>query len=118
MHVENIHGLCDINPSLISLSAHCILQVDGVSKTGKEFPVEVVVTSFVIEGEMFYTGIITETPVKGALTRNQSLSALSTEAEIREKHQKVQEPAYLFWVPFSQNSMHYLLFCLSRHNDH
>lgn len=50
---------------------------------------EVIVTSFVIEGEMFYTGIITEVPTRGVLTRNQSLSALSTEAEIREKHQKV-----------------------------
>ena len=60
-----------------------------MSKTGHEFAVDVVVSSFVIEGEIFYTGIITEVNRGGGLTRNQSISALSTETEIREKHQKV-----------------------------
>ena len=60
-----------------------------MSKTGNEFAVDVVVSSFVIEGEIFYTGIITEVNRGGGLTRNQSLSALSTETEIREKYQKV-----------------------------
>lgn len=60
-----------------------------MSKTGNEFAVDVVVSSFVIEGEIFYTGIITEIANQGGLTRNQSVSALSTETEIREKHQKV-----------------------------
>lgn len=61
-------------------------QVSGVSKTGKEFEVEVVVTSFVIEEDIFYTGIITE--VKG-LTRHLSVSSISSDVEIREKQQKV-----------------------------
>lgn len=60
-----------------------------MSKTGNEFAVDVVVSSFVIEGDIFYTGIITEVNRGGGLVRNQSLSALSTETEIREKHQKV-----------------------------
>lgn len=58
----------------------------GVSKTGKEFGVEAVVTSFVIEEDIYYTGIISE--VK-PLTRQQSSCSLSSETEIREKHQKV-----------------------------
>ncbi len=63
------------------------IKVQGVSKSGKEFGVEVVVSSFVIEGEIFYTGIITETD-KG-LTRQLSSASLSSDAEIREKQQKV-----------------------------
>ena len=65
-----------------------LLQVQGLSKAGKEFDVEVVVTSFVIEGEMYYTGIITE--VKG-LTRQLSASSLSSEIEIKERQQKVNQ---------------------------
>lgn len=34
--------------------------VHGRSKNGKEFPVEVNVTSFVLDGELFFTGVITE----------------------------------------------------------
>lgn len=69
-----------------------ISQVAGVSKTGKEFEVEVVVTSFVIEEDIFYTGIITE--VKG-LTRHLSVSSISSDVEIREKQQKVGLIVYL-----------------------
>ena len=34
--------------------------VRGVTKGGHEFPVEVNVTSFVLDGEMFFTGVISE----------------------------------------------------------
>lgn len=34
--------------------------VHGITKGGHEFPVEVNVTSFVIDGEIFYTGVISE----------------------------------------------------------
>lgn len=37
-----------------------LYEVHGLTKSGHEIPVEVHVTSFVIEGEIFYTGVITE----------------------------------------------------------
>ena len=45
------------------------------------------VSSFVINGEIFYTGIITER-FEG-LQRQLSATSLNSEAEIREKQQKV-----------------------------
>lgn len=62
-----------------------------MSKTGQEFTVEVLVSSFVIEGEIFYTGIISElnTQQQG-LSRQVSSASLSSEADIRERHQKVR----------------------------
>ena len=37
-----------------------LYEVRGVTKGGHEIPVEVNVTSFVLDGEMFYTGVISE----------------------------------------------------------
>ena len=76
-----------VNNTVVSI--HILFQVFGISKSGKEFPVEVVVSSFVIEGEIFYTGIITEVTNREGLTRQLSASSLSSEIEIREKQQKV-----------------------------
>lgn len=42
-----------------------LYEVRGLTKSGNEIPVEVHVTSFVIEGELFYTGVITELSRKG-----------------------------------------------------
>ena len=65
------------------------MQVSGISKTGQEFTVEVLVSSFVIEGEIFYTGIISELNTGQGLSRQVSSASLTSEAEIRERHQKV-----------------------------
>lgn len=45
--------------------------VHGVTKGGHEFPVEVNVTSFVLDGEIFFTGVISELAKN---TRNNSIS--------------------------------------------
>ena len=51
-----------------------LYEVHGVTKGGHEFPVEVNVTSFVLDGEMFYTGVISEL-AKQKSSRNDSLSS-------------------------------------------
>ena len=42
-----------------------LYEVRALTKSGHEIPAEVHVTSFVIEGELFYTGVITEMSRKG-----------------------------------------------------
>lgn len=84
-----IQYIVSCSDAQLLLYLHVCTQVHGVSKSGKEFGVEVVVTSFVIDKEIYYTGIITETD-KG-LTRQMSASSLNSEAEIKEKQQKVKQ---------------------------
>lgn len=55
--------------------------VHGVTKSGKEFPVEVNVTSFVIDGEIFYTGVISELAKHTGITRGNSISSGSDMSE-------------------------------------
>ncbi len=57
--------------------------VHGVTKGGHEFPVEVNVTSFVLDGEMFYTGVISE--LAKTKTRNNSVSSSNDLNEIALK---------------------------------
>ena len=78
------------------------VQVSGLSKTGQEFTVEVLVSSFVIEGEIFYTGIISELNNQQGLNRQLSSASLSSEAEIRERHQKVSGQTMWHDVTVSQ----------------
>ena len=59
-----------------------LYEVHGLSKNGHEFPVEVNVTSFVIDGEMFYTGVISELVPKNAQlgrSRGTSVSTMGSE---------------------------------------
>lgn len=52
-----------------------LYEVHGVTKGGHEFPVEVNVTSFVLDGEMFYTGVISEVAKVKSSNRNSISSA-------------------------------------------
>lgn len=56
--------------------------VRGVTKGGHEFPVEVNVTSFVLDGEMFYTGVISEVAKTKDSGRNSVSSSMSDLNEI------------------------------------
>lgn len=46
--------------------------VNGITKGGHEFPVEVNVTSFVLDGEIFFTGVISE---EAKITGSSSISS-------------------------------------------
>lgn len=59
-----------------------LYEVHGVTKGGHEFPVEVNVTSFVLDGEMFYTGVISEATKS---SRNESYSSTSDLNEVALK---------------------------------
>ena len=62
------------------------LQVHGRAKNGHEFPVEVNVTSFVIDGELFYTGVIIElVSKKRGRSRANSFSSASDMQEATMK---------------------------------
>eukprot|EP00731_Ephydatia_muelleri_P027882 Em0019g755a len=60
------------------------LEVHGLSKNGHEFPVEVNVTSFVIDGELFYTGVISELVPKNAQGRSRGTSVSTMGSENHE----------------------------------
>ena len=56
--------------------------VRGVTKGGLEFPVEVNVTSFVLEGEMFFTGVISELAKAKDSRRSSICSSMSDLNEV------------------------------------
>ncbi len=61
--------------------------VRGISRNGHEFPVEVNVTSFVIDGEIFFTGVITEVTPRNtrAGSVSSSFSEMSHESSLKQR---------------------------------
>ncbi len=59
----------------------------GISRNGHEFPVEVNVTSFVIDNEIFYTGVITEMMQRNARAGSVSsnMSEMSHETSLKQR---------------------------------
>ena len=62
-----------------------LYEVHGITKGGHEFPVEVNVTSFVIDGEIFFTGVISELAKANKHSRNNSISSASDLNEVSLK---------------------------------
>ena len=65
-----------------------LYEVRGLTKSGHEIPVEVHVTSFVIEGEIFYTGVITEMSRKngGMIGSTSDINELSLKQRVSSFH--------------------------------
>ena len=62
-----------------------LYEVHGVTKGGHEFPVEVNVTSFVLDGEMFYTGVISELRSKSSRANSVSSSNDLNEVALKQR---------------------------------
>ncbi len=65
-----------------------LYEVRGVTKGGHELPVEVNVTSFVLDGEMFYTGVISEM-AKAKDSKRSSVSSSMSDLNEVALHQRV-----------------------------
>ena len=70
--------------------------VHGIAKNRHEFPVEVTVTTFVLDGELFYTGVIAEMAGHRTTRAASVSSAISDthESILKQKVQTQQNHAY------------------------
>jgi hypothetical protein len=67
-----------------------LYEVRGITKGGHEFPVEVNVTSFVLDGEMFYTGVISEVKTKSSRHNSVSSSMDLNEVALKQRVSAMQ----------------------------
>lgn len=73
--------------------------VHGVTKGGHEFPVEVNVTSFVLDGEMFYTGVISELAKPKDSKRSSVSSSMSDLNEVAlQQRVRIELVSYSTWL--------------------
>ncbi len=85
-----------------------LYEVHGVTKGGHEFPVEVNVTSFVLDGEIFFTGVISELAKPNKHSRNNSISSASDLNEVSLKQRvsySLSSPSLPSSLPPSPHSL-------------